>query len=85
MLARIMPEPKRSTLARVGDAAKRSAQRELLLATLERTHWNLSQTADDLGLSSPSDVLRAVAELDLSAELEAARASGLVSRQSRRT
>ena len=66
------PRPK-STLSQVGDAAKLTAERKLLLKTLRAQAWNLSATARELGMTDASSVLRAVARYDLTAEYERAR------------
>lgn len=72
-----------STLAKVGESARVAAQRQLLLSTLDANRWNLTATAEALGLTDSSAVLRAALTLGLKKELAAARKRGLVSRQNR--
>jgi len=72
-----------STLAQVGDDAKRAAMRSLLLSTLKAQGWNLTATAKALGMSGPPDVIRAASSLGLKAHLTTARKRGAVSRQNR--
>jgi transcriptional regulator with GAF, ATPase, and Fis domain len=62
------------TLAR--EAGATAAGRELLLSTLEAKGWNLTATAEDLGMGNASAVLRAIREHGLMAEHEAARVRG---------
>ena len=62
-----------STLALVGDAAKRAAQRQLLLSTLEAHGWDLTATAEALGLTSRGDVHRAITDLGLTTEYATAK------------
>lgn len=71
------PKPadrRRSRLALEADAAARA----LLLATLERCDWQLSEVAAALDLSNVSGVLRAIRHLGLVEEYEAARAAGKI-------
>lgn len=65
-------EAPRRTLAEIG----REAQREALLAALKSNGWNLTATARDLGLSGPSNVIRALKTLGLGEQYEAAKARG---------
>ena len=78
MLARTMPskppKPERPNLLTEVSSA---AERTLLLATLRACEWNLTRTAEALGLSQPTEVRRAIVRLDLTADLEAAKSSGL--------
>jgi transcriptional regulator with GAF, ATPase, and Fis domain len=68
------PEPEaKPTLAEVGREAAQTAQRKVLLAELKRQDWNLTATARELGLSSASNVLRAIKQLGLDEEYKAAR------------
>ena len=66
------------SLAEIGREAAKKAQREALLATLERLDWNLSATAEELGLSNTSNVIRSIRALDLDTEYEAARDAGRI-------
>jgi transcriptional regulator with GAF, ATPase, and Fis domain len=72
------PERRRSLFAEIGRQAAQEAQRKLLAATLVAKGWNLTHTAEALGLSTPSEVIRAIKALDLTAEYEAAKGKGLV-------
>lgn len=74
---------RRSKLSEAGDAARRAAMRSLLIEALTACDWNLSDTATRLGMSSASDVLRAINDLEITALLDLARAAGKVSRQTR--
>lgn len=69
---------KTSRLTQVAEDAARAAKRALLAETLLAQSWNLSATARELGLSSPSDVIRAIRDVGLESEYEKARESGLV-------
>lgn len=60
-------------LSRTGDEAKRAAERALLLKTLRAKAWNLTHTAEALEMPGPSQVLRAIKELGLSVDYEAAK------------
>ena len=62
------------TLAR--EAAALAAGRALLLATLKAEGWNLTATAEVLGMGNASAVLRAIREHGLETEHEAARVRG---------
>lgn len=53
----------RSRYAQVGDDARRKAQRELLLATLEEQSWNLTHTAAALGMSGTPAVIKALQDV----------------------
>lgn len=61
-------------------AAANAAKKKLLLETLEKCDWNLTRTAIELGLGSPSNVARTMKDLGLSRELEKARKDGRVTR-----
>lgn len=66
-------EPRgKSLLTETGDAA----QRALLLKTLKAHGWNLTATAEALRLSAASSVIRAIHNLGLTEEYEAARDAG---------
>lgn len=73
------PTP-RPTLAEIGKAAAREAQRAALLKELRTQNWNLSATAESLGLSNASNVIRAINSLDLADEYEAAKDAGKIPR-----
>lgn len=62
------------TLADIGRAAQRAA----LLAALEKHRWNLAATAEAVGVTSSSNVLRSIKLLGLDAEYAAAKASGKI-------
>lgn len=64
---------KKSVLSRHGDEAKHAAERALLLKTLRHNAWNLTHTARELEMPGPSQVLRAIKDLGLSDEYDAAR------------
>ena len=82
MLANTMPAkttkkprakaPAKPTLAEIG----REAQRKALLTELKAQDWNLTATARELGLTGPSNVIRALKTLGLAAEYEAAKKRG---------
>lgn len=61
------------------DAAADAAMRVTLLVALRACGWNLTRTAEALGLSQPSEVRRYIVRLGLTEELEAAKAEGLAS------
>lgn len=67
-----------TTLAEIGRLAAKEAQRKALLAVLKRLDWNLTATAEALGLSNPSNVIRAVRALGLEEEYDEAKTSGLI-------
>jgi transcriptional regulator with GAF, ATPase, and Fis domain len=62
-----------SVVQLAGDEAKHAAERALLLKTLRHNAWNLTHTARELEMPGPSQVLRAIKDLGLSAEYDAAR------------
>ena len=62
------------TLAR--EAAALAAGRALLLATLKAEGWNLTATAETLGLAGAAAVIRAIRDHGLEDEHEAARVRG---------
>lgn len=64
------------TLAR--EAAALEAGRALLLQSLKANDWHLSATAEALGMSGASAVIRAVREHGLEAEYEAAKTAGKI-------
>jgi transcriptional regulator with GAF, ATPase, and Fis domain len=68
------PARARSRLVEIGDEAMRKA----LLAELRRTDWNLSSTAEALGMTTGGNVLRAIRRLGLVDEYEAAKADGKI-------
>jgi transcriptional regulator with GAF, ATPase, and Fis domain len=62
-------------LSEVGRAAAWQAMREALLAALERNRWALAYTARELGMGDiAAPVVRAIQDLDLVTEYEAAMA-----------
>jgi len=71
---------KKSKLTIAGEEASRLARRTMLQATLTACGWNLSKAAELLDMTSASDVIRAIGELDLDKELLAARERGDVAR-----
>lgn len=71
------------TLAEIGEAAKRTAQRTALLKALRQSGWNLTAAGIALGVGSPSNVLRAIKTLELTDEYDAAKAAGKISPGSR--
>jgi len=73
------PEEKRepSLYARVGDDARRKAQREVLLRSLKQHDWNLRSCAAALGLSGTPGVVRALKEVAPD-EYTAAKADGRI-------
>lgn len=73
---------KRSLLTAVGDEGARRAKAAMLLGACLGADWNLSRVAERLGMTSASDVLRALKEL-LPEQLEAARKRGDISPQNR--
>lgn len=76
---------KDSLFATTGEAGRREAQRKLLLRALKEQHWNLRATADALGMSGTPHVLRAIQDVGLADEYEAAKERGDVSPGSRRS
>lgn len=69
----------RSVLTETGDRAARDAKRTLLLATLQTNEWNLTAAARALRMTGAPDVIRAIKDLGLENEYEAARKRGDVS------
>lgn len=67
---------KDSLYAKAGEEGRREAQRKLLLRTLKEQGWHLGLTADALGMSGAPHVLRAIADVGLAEEYEAAKARG---------
>ncbi len=74
---------KRKTFAEVGREAAREAQRRVLLEELDAQGWNLSATAEALGMGALPAVIRALKSLALD-EYEKAKADGRVSPRNRR-
>ena len=74
------PTAKPATLAEIGREAAKAAQRKALLAELKRQDWNLTATAETLGVASVSNLLRSVVALALEAEYEAAPGAGKIVR-----
>ena len=71
---------RKSLLTQAGEEASRLARRQLLLGTLTACGWNLSKTAEALQMTATPDVIRAIRELDLDKEYEAAKERGDVVR-----
>lgn len=69
------------SLAEIGRAAAKAAQREALLETLEACGWCLSEAAKALGLGvGTGNVIRSIKTLGLTEDYEAARHGGLIVR-----
>ncbi len=75
------PPPK--TFAEVGREAAREAQRKVLLEALDAHAWNMTVTAEALGMGTGANVTRAVKQL-APEEYEAAKADGRISPANRR-
>ncbi len=67
---------KKSKLTQIGDDAKKAVMRKALLAELRRQGWNLTRTAEALDILTASAVIRAIKDLGLDDEYEAARRRG---------
>lgn len=74
---------RRSKLSEAGDAARRAAMRSLLIEALVACKWNLTTTAEHLGMSGAGDVSRAIIDLELTPLVDLAREAKLVSRRTR--
>lgn len=72
---------KKSKLTQVGDEASKLARRSVLLATLDACKWNLTRAAEVLEMVGASDIIRAIKELDLETEYEAAKERGDVAKR----
>lgn len=80
----VEPEGRKVSLfTRVGNEAKATAQRRLLLDTLKQNGWNLTATAEALEMAALANVIRALQELAPD-EYEAARRDGRISPGNRR-
>lgn len=76
---------RKNLLATVSSAISDRIRAELLLRCLERTNWNLTHTAEILGMGShPSFVIHEIKKLGLDAEYSEARKKGLVFRSGHR-
>lgn len=64
---------KKSKLTTAGDRAKWETERALLLKTLRAKGWNLTHTADELDMGSPTAVLHALDRYELREDYEKAR------------
>jgi hypothetical protein len=64
-----------SMLNFLGDAVSRALRRRLLLNTLKRCRFNLTRCSDLLRMTGSTNVLRAIRDLGLEAEYEAAKAA----------
>lgn len=73
----------KSKLTLAGEAGALAAKRELLLKTLVACGWNLSRTAEELEMPGASQVIRAIRDVGLDAEYEAARKRGDISHGTR--
>jgi hypothetical protein len=71
-------EQPQNMLSNVGGHVSRAIRRALLLKILQDVGWNAAHAAQVLGLGSSAHTLRAVAELGLEAEWQAAKDAGLV-------
>ncbi len=71
------------TFAEVGRDAARDAQRRVLLEALEAHAWNMTASAEALGMGAGANVIRALKAL-APEEYEAARLDGRVSQANRR-
>lgn len=69
-----------NTLSSVGNIVSDAIRRALLRWVLDENRWNLTATSGVLRMGSGSNVLRAIKELGLGAELDDARRRGLVTR-----
>lgn len=67
----------RSAFAQAGEEARREAQRKLLLRTLAAQGWNLTRTAEALGMGAMQAVTRALKDL-APEEYAAAKADGRI-------
>lgn len=67
----------RSAFAQAGEEARREAQRKLLLRTLRETGWNITRTAEALGMGAAPAVTRALKDL-APEEYAAAKADGRI-------
>lgn len=67
----------RSLFAQAGEDARREAQRKLLLKTLRESGWNLTRTAEALGMGAMQAVTRALKDL-APEEYAAAKADGRI-------
>lgn len=67
----------RSAFAQAGEDARREAQRKLLLKTLREQGWNLTRTAEALGMGAMQAVTRALKDL-APEEYAAAKADGRI-------
>jgi len=76
---------RKNLLATISSAIGDRIRAELLLRCLERTNWNLTHTAEILGMGShPSFVIHEIKKLGLDAEYSEARKRGLVFRSGHR-
>ena len=66
---------KKSKLTQAGDRAKWETERALLVKTLKAKDWNLTHTAAELEMGSPTAVLHAIDRYDLRGQYEAAKSS----------
>jgi hypothetical protein len=74
-----------NTLSLIGELLSRRVRQWILLSELQRTEWNLAHTAERLRLGyGTANVMRAIKDLDLLPDYEAARAAGMIKRGGRR-
>ncbi len=66
---------KKSKLTAAGDRAKWETERAMLLKTLRAKDWNLTHTATELGMGSPTAVLHALDRYELRADYEKQRSA----------
>jgi transcriptional regulator with GAF, ATPase, and Fis domain len=76
-------KPPAKTFAEVGREAAREAQRKVLLEALAAHAWNMTVTAESLGMGTGANVTRALKQL-APEEYEAAKADGRISPANRR-
>jgi two-component system NtrC family response regulator len=58
----------RPSAARGFSALKAEAERQIVIAALERHDWHITRTAEDLGLADHSSLLKIMRRLDLQRE-----------------
>ena len=75
----------RSLYAEEGERGRREAQRKLLFKTLKEHAWNMTATAEALGMAGSPAVIKAIKDVGLSEEYEAAKERGDISPANRRS
>lgn len=68
----------KSLLSIEGERASLEARRAMLLRVLKECDWNLSATAEKLQITNASTVIRAIRDVGLEAEYEAAKKTGRI-------